>query len=133
MNQSCIGSTEVSNFFIESSAVRYLLALNPVTHSTTMLTSNLLLSASPQGGTPGQLSPLTQVQQHLQVDTFSFQELDSFSFGGSCKLNVEDVPTTTSDGSIDFRGSPAHKIRTGRWKTSPFIFGELRIYCYPPG
>ena len=132
MNQCCTGYTEVSNFSIKSSAVRNLLALNPVSHSTTMLTSNLLLSAFPQGVTPGQLSPLNQVQQHLQVDTFSFQQLDSFSFGGSCKLNVEDVPTTTSDGSIDFRGRSAHKIRTGRWKTSPFIFGELRIYCYTP-
>lgn len=132
MNQCCTGYTKVSNFSIELSAMRYLLALNPVTHSTTMLTSNLLLSALPQGVTPGQLSPLNQVQQHLQVDTFSFQELDSFSFGGSRKLNVEDVPITTSDGSVDFRGRPAHKIRTGRWRTSPFIFGELRIYCYPP-
>jgi hypothetical protein len=30
----------------------------------------------------------------------------------------------TGDGSVDFRGRPANKTATGRWRTAPTLFGE---------
>jgi peptide/histidine transporter 3/4 len=30
----------------------------------------------------------------------------------------------TGDGSVDFKGNPVVKERTGRWKACPFILGN---------
>ena len=33
----------------------------------------------------------------------------------------------TKDGTVDRRGNPADKTKTGNWKTSPFILGTVQI------
>lgn len=48
---------------------------------------------------------------------------DNVDAKGSSRLKGEEY---TKDGTVDFRGRPAIKARTGGWKTSWFIYCEFR-------
>lgn len=46
-------------------------------------------------------------------------------------MEIED-DRYTKDGTVDRRGNPADKTRTGNWRTSPYILGSLGTPARPP-
>ena len=49
---------------------------------------------------------------------------------------MEEEDVYTKDGTVDYRGKPANKKKTGTWKACPFILGTyivvhlLNLYIY---
>ena len=42
-------------------------------------------------------------------------------------MELENDDVYTKDGTVDHRGNPANKKKTGTWKACPFILGTFTI------
>lgn len=42
-------------------------------------------------------------------------------------MELENDDAYTKDGTVDHRGNPANKKKTGTWKACPFILGTFTV------